>query len=81
MKTIDSLKEKEAKEQFMLSGDQKLIDFLDSLESKNNSTLDTDIVKFFCDFEDNEDAQKLIVETIKLDLANCKKIHNQTKSF
>lgn len=72
---------KEAKEQFMLSGDQKLIDFLDSLESKNNSTLDTDIVKFFCDFEDNEDAQKLIVETIKLDLANCKKIHNQTKSY
>lgn len=71
----------EAKEQFEISGDTKLIEFLDNLESRNNTSLDADIVKFFCDFEENADAQKLIIETVKQDLENIKKSHNETKSM
>lgn len=71
----------EAKEQFLISGDQKLIEFLDNMQSRNSATLDVDIVKFFCDFEENQEAQKLIVDTVKHDLLNIKKIHNQTKSY
>ena len=70
----------EAKKQFEISGDTKLINFLEELESRNNAVLDADIVKFFCDFEDNEDAQKLIIETLKQDLENIKNKHREIKN-
>ncbi len=75
----------EAKQQFEISGDKALIDFLNNLESRNMQSLDTGVVKFFTDFEDNKDAQKLIVDVIKQDLENIKQKHkenlNKLKNF
>ena len=70
----------DAKKQFEISGDTKLIEFLESLESRNNANLDADVVKFFCDFEDNEEAQKLIVETVLQDLESIRKKHQEIKN-
>ena len=70
----------EAKKQFEISGDAKLIEFLNTLESRNDASLDADVVKFFMDFEDNEDARKLIVETIQQDLEKIRKQHRDTKN-
>ncbi len=62
----------EAKQQFAISGDTKLIEFLDNLESNNQSNLDGEIVKFWNDFADNEDAKSLIVDTLKQELEQLK---------
>lgn len=62
----------EAKEQFNLSGDIKLIEFLDSLENSNQTNLDGEIVKFWKDFADNDDAKALIVETLKQEIEQLK---------
>ena len=40
----------EAKEQFLISGDTKLIEFVEQLQGRANSQLDGEIVKFFVDF-------------------------------
>lgn len=69
----------EAKKQFEISGETKLIEFMESLESKNQSNLDGDIVKFFVDFEDNEDAQKLIIDVLNQDLEKVKNTHKNIK--
>lgn len=69
----------EAKKQFEISGETKLIEFMESLENKNQSNLDGDIVKFFVDFDGNEDAQKLIVEVLMQDLENLKNNHKNIK--
>ena len=69
----------DAKKQFEISGDAKLIEFLDTLESRNNAGLDAEVVKFFTDFDDNADARELIVETVKQDLENIRKMHRETR--
>lgn len=75
----------EAKKQFEISGETKLIEFMESLENKNQSNLDGDIVKFFVDFEGNEEAQKLIIEVLNQDLEKMKEkqkdIKNKLKNF
>ena len=65
----------EAKKQFMISGDTKLIEFVESLEGKNQTKLDASIVKFFVDFDDNDEAQKLIIDVLKADLSQIKEAH------
>lgn len=69
----------EAKKQFLISGDIKLIEFLNSLETKSKSNLDGDIVRFWNDFEDNEDARSLIIETLLQELGQIKEVHESTK--
>lgn len=69
----------EAKEQFLISGETKLIEFLDSLETKNQTNLDGEIVRFWSDFEDNADAREIIIETLVQELETMKNIHNETK--
>ena len=53
---------------------------MQSLENKNQSSLDADIVKFFMDFEDNTDAQDLIIDVVKQDLEHLKSNHKSFKS-
>ena len=69
----------DAKKQFAISGDTKLIEFLDQLEGRANASLDADIVRFFVDFDDNDEAQKLILEVVNQDLENMRLRHRQTK--
>ena len=75
----------DAKEQFAISGDNNLIDFIDRLQGKNAESLDADIVRFFVDFDENDDAQKLILDVIKQDLQQLrdkhKTIKNKLKTF
>ena len=69
----------DAKKQFAISGDTKLIEFLDQLEGRASASLDADIVRFFVDFDDNDEAQKLILEVVNQDLENMRLRHRQTK--
>lgn len=69
----------EAKEQFAISGDTKLVEFLENLEGKNKATLDAEIVKFYVDFDDNDEAQKLIVDVVKADLEQMRESHRIIK--
>ena len=69
----------EAKEQFAISGDNKLVEFLENLEGKNKATLDAEIVKFYVDFDDNDEAQKLIVDIVKADLEQMRENHRIIK--
>ncbi len=69
----------EAKEQFAISGDTKLIEFLDNLEGKNKANLDAEIVKFYVDFDDNDEAQKLIVDVVRQDLEQIRENHRIIK--
>lgn len=70
----------EAREQFSISGDVKLIDFIDRLQGKDADNLDADIVRFFVDFDENDDAQKLILDVIKQDLDDIREKHRWTKN-
>lgn len=70
---------KKLKKQFEISGDVKLIEFLENLENRNQSHLDVEIVRFFTDFEDNADARQLIVDVIKQDLEDIRKNHKDIK--
>jgi len=70
----------EAKEQFTISGDTKLIDFIDKLQGRDAENLDAEIVRFFVDFDENDDAQKLILDVIRQDLEDIRKKHNWTKN-
>ena len=69
----------EAKKQFAVAGDDKLIQFLEQLEGKIDSKLDGAIVKFFVDFDDNDDAQKLILEVLEQELKSIREMHKTTK--
>ena len=69
----------EAKEQFEISGDTKLIEFVDQLDGRAGANLDASIVKFFVDFDENDDAQQLILEVLKQDLENVRAMHRDTK--
>lgn len=70
----------EAKEQFSISGDTKLIDFIDKLQGKDAENLDADIVRFFVDFDENDDAQQLILDVIRQDLEDIREKHRWTKN-
>ncbi len=70
----------EAKEQFMISGDTKLVEFLEQLDGKTDNHLDAEIVKFFVDFDDNDEAQQLILEVVRQDLENMRQMHRNTKA-
>jgi hypothetical protein len=70
----------EAREQFTISGDANLIDFIDKLQGKDAENLDADIVRFFVDFDENDDAQKLILDVIKQDLEDIREKHKWTKN-
>lgn len=70
----------EAKEQFAISGDTKLIEFIDGLQGKNAENLDAEIVRFFVDFDENDEAQQLILEVVKQDLEEIKNKHRWTKN-
>lgn len=69
----------EAREQFAISGDNSLIDFIDRLQGKNAENLDAEIVRFFVDFDENDDAQKLIIDVLRQDLEEIKNKHKLTK--
>ena len=58
----------DAKETFRLSGDQKLIDFMEASLKEDGGALDYEIVKFYPDVEGNDVAKKLIIDTLKRDL-------------
>ncbi len=70
----------EAKEQFTISGDTKLIDFIDKLQGRDAENLDAEIVRFFVDFDENDDAQQLILDVIKQDLEEIREKHKWTKN-
>ena len=70
----------EAKVQFSISGDTKLIDFIDRLQGKNAENLDADIVRFFVDFDENDDAQQLILDIIRQDLEEIREKHKWTRN-
>lgn len=58
----------EARETFRLSGDTKLIEFMEASLKEENHALGYDIVRFYPDLEGNDSAKKLIVDTLKRDL-------------
>ena len=70
----------EAKEQFAISGNNNLIEFIDKLQGKNVGELDAEVVRYFSDFEENKDAQQLILEVVKQDLENLRQKHKNIKS-
>ena len=70
----------DAREQFTISGDTNLIDFIDRLQGKDAENLDAEIVRFFVDFDENDDAQKLILDIIRQDLEEIKEKHKWTKN-
>lgn len=70
----------EAKEQFAISGDTKLSEFIDNLQGKSAGSLDGSIVRFFVDFDENDDAQQLILEVLRQELASVREMHKQTKN-
>ena len=70
----------EAKEQFAISGDTKLSEFIDNLQGKDASKLDGSIVKYFVDFDENDDAQQLILEVLNQELNSVREMHKETKN-
>ena len=62
----------EAKKQFTLSGDDILIELIDSVSKNNNKDLNIDIVNYFDDVKDNKVAQQFIIETVKKDIVSLK---------
>ena len=69
----------DAKKQFTLSGDDKLIEFIDGLGGESKAGLDASIVKYFVDFDENDEAQQLIIEILHQDLENVRQMHRDTK--
>ncbi|MBO5774145.1 MAG: hypothetical protein J6R44_04850, partial [Clostridia bacterium] len=62
----------DAREVFRLSGDLKLIEFMDASLKNDGGALDYDIVRFYTELEGNEVAQKLILDTLKRGLLELK---------
>ena len=69
----------EAKKQFTLSGDDILIELIDSVSKNNNKDLNIDIVNYFDDVKDNKVAQQFIIETVKKDITSLKTSFNEIK--
>ena len=62
----------EAKDTFRLSGDTKLIEFMEATLQEENHALSYDIVRFYPDFEGNDVAQTLIPDTLQRDINELK---------
>lgn len=58
----------EAKEAFKLSGDKKLIEFMEASLKKEGDALNYEIVRFYTDLEGNDLAKKLIIDTLNRDI-------------
>lgn len=58
----------EAKEAFKLSGDKKLIEFMEATLKKEGDALNYEIVRFYSDLEGNDLAKKLIIDTLNRDI-------------
>ncbi len=69
----------QAKKQFTISGDENLIQLVDSCSKNNNSDLNIDIVSYFEDVKDNKMAQSFIIETVKKDILKLKQSFNEIK--
>ncbi|MCR4874405.1 MAG: AAA family ATPase [Clostridia bacterium] len=61
----------DAKTQFRISNDDRLIDLIDACEN-NGSNLEYDIVEFYPQVRDNEIARQLILDTLSDDLKTIK---------
>ena len=59
----------DAKEMFSLSGDDILVDLVDAIAHGNAGSLDTSIVAYYPDLEENEGARALILRVLQNDLA------------
>lgn len=68
-----------AKEMFLLSQDEILIELIDICSNKSNKDLNIDIVNYFEDVKDNKIAQEFIVEMVKKDLVNLKSSFKEIK--
>ena len=62
----------DAREVFRLSGDLKLIEFMDASLKNDGGALDYEIVRFYTELDGNDVAQKLILDTLKRDLLELK---------
>ena len=62
----------DAKETFRLSGDVKLIEFMEASLKNDGGALDYDIVRFYTELDGNDVAKKLIIDTLKRDLNEIK---------
>ena len=62
----------DAKETFRLSGDLKLIEFMEASLKNDGGALDYDIVRFYTELDGNDVAKKLIIDTLKRDLNDLK---------
>ena len=71
----------DAREQFIIAGEDKLIQFLESFEANSPGNLDGEIIRFWKDFEDNADARELILDTLAHELDEMKQIHIKTKQM
>ena len=69
----------QAKSQFILSGDDKLITLIDAVSDKNSSKLDINIVDYYLDLIDNETARDLILDTVKNDFEQLKNSFSEIK--
>lgn len=69
----------EAKRQFEISGDRKLIQLLNNLKERNKTNLDIEVVKYLTDFQDDRDALELIFDIVRQDLAALKQRHTEFK--
>ena len=74
-----------AREEFILSGDTILIDFMDAISENSDATLNYEIVKYFLDMKESEVARNFILETIKNDLntkrQNQRELNNKFKNL
>lgn len=62
----------QAKKQFTISGDEILIELVDTCSKNNSGDLNIDIVNYFNVVKDNKVAQQFIIETVKKDIATLK---------
>lgn len=71
----------DAKEQFVLSGDLKLIELLDACSGNGETRLGYEIVDYYDAVKDNEVAREFILSALKEDIENLKttfkNIHNK----
>lgn len=75
----------DAKMQFVLSHDDKLIELIDACINSNGQKLEYDIVQFLPDVSENVDAVELIFDTLSGDVKNLKEkqseIHKNIKNM
>lgn len=69
----------EAKQQFVLSGDQILIELIETISKNNKNDLSIDIINYFLDVKGNKVATEFIIDTVKKDITNLKSGFNQIK--